>query len=81
MPFAGAASDPYGDITLSDIDTWWASQAPTDSSTWSNMFTYIMKDVISGIPSGHTVEHGPNDGETSYYLTISGSTINKTWGG
>ena len=79
MAFGGAAVDPVGSITESDINTWWSSVTPADKSTWKSNFDYIMKTVAAGIPAGHEISHGPNADDSSYVLAISGSAINKSW--
>jgi hypothetical protein len=83
MAFAGAATDPVGSISESDIDSYWATQnskdATSDVSNYNDMDYYFRTVVCAGIPSGHTCKWGVNDAGTKYFLTISGPNINKTW--
>ena len=72
-------TDPYGSMSEADIDTWWAAHVPTRETWWDDAHGYIMRDISSSIPKGHTVTHGVNEARTSYYLTISGPSINKSW--
>ena len=72
-------SDPYGDVSESDINTWWASKDRTTPHGWDDAHGYIMREIGSGIPAGHTIKHGLNDAGNKYYLTISGPAINKSW--
>jgi len=73
-------NNPYKDpMTEADIDAWWASHDATLSHWWDDAHGYILRDISSRIPKGHTIEHGVNDSKTSYYLTISGPNINKSW--
>jgi hypothetical protein len=72
-------NDPYGSMTEADIDTWWASKDRTAEHGWDDAHGYIMRDISSSIPKGHTCKWGVNDAGTKYFLTISGPNINKTW--
>ena len=72
-------SDPYGDVSESDINTWWASKDRTTAHGWDDAHGYIMREIGSGIPAGHTIRHGLNDAGNKYFLTISGPAINKSW--
>ena len=72
--------DPYADgMTESDIDTWWASKDRTMEHGWDDADGYIRCNIVSSIGKGHTCKWGVNDAGTSYYLTINGPTINKSW--
>ncbi len=72
-------TNPYSAMSQSDIDTWWASKDRTVAHGWDDAHGYIMRDIGSSIPAGHTIKHGLNDAGNKYYLTISGPNINKTW--
>ena len=48
-------ADPYGDVSESDIDTWWASKDRTTPHGWDDAHGYIMRDISSGIPAGHSL--------------------------
>ena len=72
--------NPYATaMTEADIDKWWASKDRTMTHGWDDAHGYIMRDVSSRIPAGHTIKHGINDAGNKYFLTISGPNINKTW--
>ena len=72
--------NPYSDAMLeSDIDTWWASKDRTVAHGWDDAHGYIMRNISSRIPKGHTIKHGINDAGNKYYLIISGPNINKSW--
>ena len=83
MAFAGAAIDPVGSVSESDIDSYWTTQnnkgATSDVSNYNDMDYYFRTHITAGIPKGHTVKWGVNDAGTKYFLTISGPNINKTW--
>jgi hypothetical protein len=73
-------NNPYSSaMSEADIDTWWSAHVPTRETWWDDAHGYIMRDIGSRIPVGHTIEHGVNEAGTSYYLTISGPAINKSW--
>ena len=72
-------NDPYGSMTEADIDTWWASKDRTIEAGWDDADGYIRTHILPGMPKGHTVKWGVNDARTSYYLTVSGPSINKSW--
>tara|TARA_Y100001972_G_C7378136_1_gene198383 strand:+ start:43 stop:288 length:246 start_codon:yes stop_codon:yes gene_type:complete len=72
-------TNPYSAMSQSDIDTWWASKDRTVEHGWDDAHGYIMRDIGSSIPAGHTIKHGLNDEGKKYYLAISGPNINKTW--
>ena len=73
------AVDPYSTLGESDIDTWWASKDRTLAQGWDDAHGYIMRNICSSIPKGHTVKHGLNDAGNKYFLSITGPNINKTW--
>ena len=72
-------TNPVGTVTESDIDTWWSKGAPETESWWDDADGYIRLQIVPGIPKGHNCKWGVNDAGNKYYLTISGSAINKTW--
>ena len=72
-------TNPYSAMSQSDIDTWWASKDRTVAHGWDDAHGYIMRDIGSSIPAGHTIKHGLNDAGNKYFLTISGPNINKSW--
>jgi hypothetical protein len=73
----GHGVDTVGNISEANIDTWWATKDRTVVHGFDDAEGYIRNVITAGIPAGHTVKHGAEGGE--YFLTISGSTINKTW--
>lgn len=79
MAFAGDAVNPITAQDTSSIDTWWASKDRTMVAGWDDADGYIRTFIIPGVPKGHTCKWGVNDAGTSYYLTISGPSINKSW--
>ena len=73
-------NNPYSEaMSEADIDTWWASKDRTMPAGWDDAHGYVMRDISSRIPKGHTIKHGVNDAGNKYFLTISGPNINKTW--
>ena len=79
MAFAGDAVNPITAQDTSSIDTWWASKDMTPEHSWDDADGYIRTYIMPGVPKGHTVKWGVNDARNGYYLTVSGSSINKSW--
>ena len=72
--------NPYSEaMSQSDIDTWWSSKDRTVEHGGDDAHGYIMRDISSRIPAGHSIKHGVNDAGNKYFLTISGPEINKSW--
>jgi hypothetical protein len=79
MAFAGDAVNPITAQDTSSIDTWWASKDRTIQHGFDDADGYIRTYILPGVPKGHNVKWGVNDAGNSYYLTISGPNINKSW--
>ncbi len=84
MGFAfDSPTNPVGTVTEADIDAYWKTYDDrgdtAEPSNYNDMDDYFRTVVTAGIPAGHTVKWGVNDAGTKYFLTISGSSINKTW--
>jgi len=79
MAFAGTNINPITAQDTSSIDTWWASKDRTVVHGFDDADGHIRTYIVPGVPKGHTCKWGVNDAGNSYYLTISGPTINKNW--
>jgi hypothetical protein len=73
----GHAVDPVGTVSEANIDTWYASKDRTVEHGWDDAHGYVVQHITSGIPPGHTVKCKVKDNK--FWLSISGSTINKVW--